>query len=256
MITTFLFVLPIAVSNTKDNVIAKVIFVKGNVQSDCSGRIEQLKKGQTLKSGDQISISPSQKAIAVIAFGPGFKSKMKLSQGSWLQIDEEMIKTKENKDGVLTKAMVKAGSILINYSNKFKDKNKLEDHSKSSALGVRGTEFFTYVDNKERMSMTVESGVVNVSSKNALDNTKNSVDVEKGKGTIVAQDGTTPTPKKQDWSDKVNWQLDPEKGKLEHSGDLFSEIEKQYEKWNEDIAKQRKAFSKDLEDQRKKLWGN
>ena len=243
------------VKTPKSNNIAKAVFIKGKVQYSCPKmkNTKLLKKGVKLQDGCEISIGKTQKALAVIGFGENFQSKMKLVKNSWVKITKEKHgEVKKGEMKIVDTMVLKAGSLLINYNNKNRNKNSLQVKTKSASLGVRGTEFFTYNDESDNLSMTVDSGEVNVKSNEG----EEAKSVKNGNGTIVAKDGSVPDPKKMDWSEKVNWEVDPKKGELNHNGDLFLEIEQQYKKWNEDILKQKKKYQEDIDDQKKRMWGN
>ncbi|HLE09938.1 MAG: hypothetical protein A2504_02975 [Bdellovibrionales bacterium RIFOXYD12_FULL_39_22] len=254
--------------------IAKAIFVKGRVYFLCTSnptdKEQRLKKDMALQDGCSIVVKASKdnSGLAIIGFGENFSSKMKITEESKVTISRKTHGTVGAADyRKIDSMVVGAGNLLINYVNSDKEKNKLEVKTAKASLGVRGTEFFTYVDKNGNTSMTVDSGVVSVAGTEASASGESGIMVEKGKGTIVAEDGTVPMAKELAWSKEVNWKVDPQEGELKHSTSLFASIEEQYKEWNkeieaqkkryqEDIDAQKKNIEDDLEEQKKALWGD
>ncbi len=234
----------------KSTDIAKAIFVKGKVQYIChedkKSKKILLKKDSLLQNGCEIIVKETKEKsdLVIIGFGKNFESKMKLVAPSSVTITKETHGTIENKDyKTIDRMVLGAGNILINYVNKEKDQNKLEVKTAKASLGVRGTEFFAYADKENNFSVAVDSGVVAVTgSESEGSSSSEAVPVEKGKGTIVATDGSVPPPKELAWSKSINWEVDPKSTELKHKATLFSEIDEQYKQWNREIEEQRRKY--------------
>jgi len=86
--------------------------------------------------------------------------------------------------------------------------------TKSAALGVRGTEFFTAINEKKPGAadvwMCVHEGSVFV---NDLADSK-SVVVKKGEGVVIPAGKSVTTPKPYAWTKNLNWNMDPKAGKV------------------------------------------
>lgn len=255
LLTLMIFLSPIF-DCLADGGMAKVFYVKGDVYYLSPGKNfdiskNRLKKGDMLKSGDQVKVKKD--SLVVLSFGPNFQSKMKISQTSRIVLEE--IKTDKNKK-ISTSIALKAGSLLIDFVNKDKDKknNQLVIRTNNVALGVRGTELFTYVNKEDssQMAMSVQSGNVEVKSEKS----DSSVIVSSGKGTLANGFGDVSAPESFDWQKKINRKFDPKEGELSQSNDLFADIEKKYKEWNKEMEEKRKRWNEDIEQQKERMFSN
>ncbi len=231
--------------------IGKVSFVKGNawIEKDSTKKRVKIQKGDLLFKED--FIETMEKSLVIINFGINFKSQIKLGPKSKISMQEEIENNKNTGSVKTTNLLLKTGNVIVNFLNKDQKEN-LYVKTKTAALGVRGTTFFTDVGDGEQMSMGVDSGAVAVKSEN---NPKN-VLVSKGLGTIVSNEGDILSPKKPKWFAYVNWNFDSSKGSLEHDAKLFKSIKQQYDAWNKEIEEQKKRWNDDIEEQRKRVFDN
>lgn len=82
-------------------------------------------------------------------------------------------------------------------------------------MGVRGTEFFVAHGKKSSgdIWMCVSSGEVVVKAKTE----KKATSVKAGEGIVIKGGKETSNPKPLAWTQKLNWNMDPKKGKVENT---------------------------------------
>lgn len=154
--------------------------------------------------GDTVEVK--SKSLAIIKFDK--KAVTKLLENTKLTIE----KIGSNDED--TSLILLAGSLFSKVITKSKKKH-FKVKAQSASMGVRGTEFFVSygkADGKEDVWMCVDEGVVEVSvqdQKTVLVRAKEGVFIKKGK--------EISSVKKYSWTKKLNWNLNPKKGKLENN---------------------------------------
>lgn len=172
----------------------KVIFVKGKVTS----QNKQLKKGSLVKEGQILESGKDSLGIIKLNEGTTFK----LNPESKIEIKRIAKKKKGTWLGLLK------GNVFLKYDKK--KKNGLRVSAKGVSMGVRGTEFFASYNNDD-VWMCVHKGKVLVKAKGD----KKATLVKQGEGVLVKKGKETTDPKAYPWTEKLNWNMDPEKGKTE-----------------------------------------
>lgn len=238
------------------NPLLKVFHIKGSAFV-----YRNNKDAKPLKKNDRIFkddvLRTDKKSILILAMKDG--SKIKLNPESIIQV-EKIFQKGENKkkDSSL---ILEIGSLFINYVNKDKKNNSMHVRTKNIAMGVRGTEFFAHKQeiDSDQVSMTVKEGNVKVRCKS----TKEQVEVTDGKGTIVDRRGRLLKPTKFEWSNKLNWNQNPNMGSLETSEKVFAKIRQRYNHYCHMVAKKRDALYKknknkfeQLKKKNKRFFGN
>lgn len=227
----------IAIAVTISNkVVAKLFYKKGDVFLVRHEIKSKLKNGQEIVKSDILVVG--DKSLAVLSFGDGYASKMKITENSKVLIDENSFKLKDGKQGLLTQVYIKVGSVVVDFANTDKAKRKMKVNSRYASLGVRGTNFFTHVTNNDQLSMAVNHGEVMVDSNVS----QLAIPVKGGEGTITNQDNRLIKPRKFSWHEKINWNTDPKHGELNMPNDLFKEIEKQYQQYKNEQEMQFKNY--------------
>lgn len=163
----------------------QIIHQKGEVAIEREGKAIN---GTTVQVGDTVRIG--EKSLAILR-APG--ETIKLLSDTKIQVQEISQNSKLNLliGGVISKI----------------DKKGFTIKTKSSSMGVRGTQFFSSVDDKDVAWMCVNEGVVDVQG----------VQVPAGKGVFV-KEGISSKPKAFAWTKKINWNMD------EHNGEVESEV--------------------------------
>lgn len=158
------------------------------------------------EKGD-VAIWRKQAQIKTKEILPGDSIKTGAKSLAILKNDRETLKIQENSEIVYqpgnnpakdeTIIDLKLGGIISAINKKqFKIKTK------SSSMGVRGTQFFASVDDQDKVWMCVNEGSVEVQTE------KNpSTMVNAGLGVFVTGGKTSP-PKAFAWTKKINWEMD------------------------------------------------
>ncbi len=158
----------------------KMIFLKGDVTVKRENTIIETKD---IKANDVIKVGANSLAI--------------------LKNNAETIKIVPNTEIIYlptsteTVVQLNAGGVISQIHKK-----KFKVNTKSVAFGVRGTQFFTSVDDKNQAWMCVNEGEVEV-----INEKQTPTIVTKGKGVFVANGKTTP-PKTYQWTKEINWGMD------------------------------------------------
>lgn len=157
------------------------------------GEVTILREGKTIpgvevKVGDTVGVG--NKGLAILR-APG--ETLKLLSDTKIEVSEISQNSKINLliGGVISKI----------------DKKGFTIKTKNSSMGVRGTQFFSSVDEKDVAWMCVNEGVVDAQG----------VLVPAGKGVFI-KDGVSSKPKAFAWTKDINWNMD------EKNGELNSEI--------------------------------
>ena len=207
--------------------------------------VRQIKKNDKVYVGE--TVHSKDKSLLVLEFSN--KSKLKVDANSIIRI-EKLINERMEKGGDHKNSLVlKLGSVFMKYVNKQKEENFVLK-TRSASMGVRGTEFFAHIGGprEEKLAMTVNEGVVVVSSEFKSEQRE----VSKSFGTLVKSDGSIVEKKQFKWSQKLNWNQDPEEGNLETPAEVFKQIEADWDLYAKDVEERRDQFFQNQEDQFKK----
>jgi hypothetical protein len=221
----------------------KLVFYKGDVKVIRDKAYISIKKKMKIESGD--IIVTGRKSLALI------KSKyttIKVIQNSKMLLDFPT-------DDKLDATVDKGGAVirLINKIHRNQNKRKKSDQSitintRTAAMGVRGTEFFTYVGKNQNSILAVKEGIVDfrgLGSSRALL-------VEENKSTMTNQKKQTIDKRQMGIVDKVNWNLDDTSEDLSQPTNLFSHLEKVWENYKHEMEVKWSKY-KDSQD---KTWKN
>jgi ferric-dicitrate binding protein FerR (iron transport regulator) len=178
---------------------SRLIYAKGEVFVND----KKISKVVTLEQSDQIRTGEG--ALAIVSLADG--SKMKLNENSSLTIrigSKNVSSIHMDKGSAFFHVLKK--NLVRNNKPTFKVKYK------TVAMGVRGTRFFVS-DGKgsaEDIWMCVNEGKVVIKSKME----KKSTTVKAGEGVVVKDASKTSEPRPLAWTKKLNWNMNPKKGKL------------------------------------------
>ncbi|MCK5073396.1 MAG: FecR domain-containing protein [Bacteriovoracaceae bacterium] len=193
-----------------------VTYVKNKVEYSGDGvNFGPLKVGGKLSKGHVIRTADN--SIVILKFG---KSTIKITKNSKFKVDSVL----ENKGGVKgTSLFLYFGNLLFDFKNPGKDQ-KLRVDSESISVGVRGTRFFTHLSKGDKTfgGVTVYNGEVEVKKSDGSQLRL----VGKKKAVVLDILQNLTSPGSFDWVKSVNWNLDPEQGKLEHEAALLKMMER------------------------------
>lgn len=197
LILFFFIFSPLAFSMT-----GKVLFIKGEVR-DLKNK--DIKKNQVVNIGD--FIITGKKSLAVIQLPQG--NKVKVGESSKLKVSKL---PKDKKKGSTTLSLFSGNAFIKVLKGKLLkgQKSKLTLRTRTTAMGVRGTEFFASYGSGDDVWMCVNEGVVAVKANTE----KKSTMVKAGEGIVVKKGTSTSKPKPLAWTKKLNWNMDPKSGKL------------------------------------------
>lgn len=188
---------------------ATVVFIKGDVKDS---KNKTVKKNQSLAEGTVINTGANSFAVLKLPHG----SKVKVSENSQLKIS----KLAPKKDGQTRLSLFKGSSFIKVLKSKLVkgQKSKLVLKTRTTAMGVRGTEFFASYGTGKDVWMCVNEGVVSVRAKSE----KKSTFVKAGEGIVVKGGSKTSKPKPLKWTKKLNWNMDPSSGSVENKVSIES----------------------------------
>lgn len=210
----YLFTL-ILFSNLSYASVGRIVFQKGKVNVYRDGKKLKLKKSFPIETKDKITTGPNSLAIIKI----GTVATVKLNDNSEYNVKSD-ISHKLQRGSAFFNVIRKN---LRDKINKKKRRN-FKVQARSVAMGVRGTTFFVSHDEKENVWMCVKEGQVEIKGKED----KKPVLVNGGEGVKVEKGEETSDPKPLKWTEKLNWNTDPEKGKLENDASIekaYSDLE-------------------------------
>jgi hypothetical protein len=157
-----------------------------------------------LAEGDRIAPGERVRVLEGVAL-------LKTSDGSVLKL---LPKTEiEIGDPESPGARLHTGAVFTRVPQGKSGRIKFRIRTRAAVMGVRGTEFYTsYGKSEKEVWMCVNEGEVSVETLNAE---KQTVPVHAGEGVWVKEGAPPPVAKPYEWTRKLNWNLDPEHGKLE-----------------------------------------
>lgn len=176
----------------------EVQYVSGEVHvGEAKAIVNQaVQDGQTVRTGAD--------STAIIAFADG--SRIKLNPMTRLKLDSL-------KSG--TELALESGAVFSQV-RKQKTPGKFIIRTKTAVMGVRGTRFFTAYGKAEGKGadvwMCVDEGAVEVESSGGGKAGK--VVVQEGQGVFVPFGKAVTPPRPYEWTRKLNWSMEPEKGDI------------------------------------------
>lgn len=180
----------------------KVFFLKGQVEMERNGTKRSVLAGDYLLAGDKISTG--EKSLALLSFGDGLKSKLKLTQNTDVVL-EGIKKDKTDNNKEKTNFFINTGSVVIDFLNKDKIKKGLNIKTKTAAMGIRGTMFFVHVTSDNTTLVAVHNGVV--LAKHSKQST--GVPLTSKEGIIFKENGASDKLSNPSWYSQINWKLNP-----------------------------------------------
>ncbi len=189
-----------------------VAAVKGQVEakSPTDGKFNALKIGSSVMDGQTVKTGAA--GLVVLVFPD--ESRVKLKEKTELVV---RVPKEEDKYGI---DLIKGA--LFSLVRK-RPNQKFFVKTPMGVAGVRGTQFFTSFD--KNFWMCVEDGEVEVK------NEKTTLNVAAGFGVVVEKGKKIEAPRRYDWTKKLNWNMDPDKGELADttSIDDYNPLKKHYD---------------------------
>ena len=177
----------------------------GLVTVSRAGKTSAVKTGFELKGGDEVQTGKDAYALVTLDDG----SKMKLRSDSAVSLA---------KDGALTEIFLRLGGVFTKVKKRAQGQGGFHVRTPNAVAAVRGTEFFTAYGRKKHRGtdlwLCVNEGAVEVSA------SKKSVLVKAGSGIVIKGGSDLTAPEAFEWTKTLNWNMDPEKGKLEDKTSL------------------------------------
>lgn len=177
------------ISNTHAQTIGKVLFSKGDVffKKSKDSKAVPAKKGSTFS--DKSIFKTGKGSLAVLSLNSG--SKIKVNQNSQIIVSKEAA------------GLTKGSSFFEILKSKVRKNKKIKYRvkTKHASMGVRGTQFFVSLGNKNDSWMCVNEGLVEVKSKD-----NKTVLVKEGEGVKVSKSVSDPKP--LPWTKRLNWEME------------------------------------------------
>lgn len=186
-----------------------LVFKKGKVRVVREGKKIKAQKGAKLTVRDEIITGKSGLAIVQIE-DKNARQTLKIEKGSRLSL--------EVVSSDLHQTRLKRGGVFVYLKSKIKNKKKnpkVKLISRSASMGVRGTEFFASYGpegHRDDFWMCVNEGKVQVVGHKS----KDSVIVNEGEGIQISDEQKLEKPKVYEWTKKLNWNSNPNKGSIEN----------------------------------------
>ena len=183
-----------------------ISYMEGEVTVSRQGGLIPAEIGTALSAGDAVSTGPDALAILSLA-GRG---EVKLRESTEMYIDSL---------GTRTAVTLQSGGIFSRIRKLF-GSEEYEVMTPSMVAGVRGTEFFVAygrkIEDEYDVWLCVNDGAVEV----ALPEVGSSAVVEEGEGINILGGNRLTEPKFYPWTEKLNWNMEPEKGDVQDTTDL------------------------------------
>lgn len=220
-------------------------FLKGSVFAyNLKGEQRQLKKDDKVYFGE--ILRTSFESIAVVNVIEGVK--LKVDANSVVEVDNlyQKASAKKTTDTSFPAFFLHRGTVYGDVDKERKDPRQLKVKSKLVALGVRGTQFFVYIDpeDEKKYSAHVNRGEVQ------LESDKNKQILGSGQGSFLSGDGEFMEPVEVEWGGELNYNFDPSKGALATSQAVFGKIQEAYEEYAKRTRKKAESY---FDSQKKKF---
>jgi len=170
-----------------------VVALKGSVSSESHGQTSKLKIGSPVSDGS--SVITGAGAFAVLSLPDG--TKLKLKEDTRVQVH---IPPPERRETTVVELVTGAIFAAVNKheGQKFQVKTRIAD------AGVRGTEFFTSIGEKDAFWLCVNEGSVDVTPTGS----QKPIAVPQGLGILVEHGKNPDPPKPYAWTKKLNWKME------------------------------------------------
>lgn len=183
-----------------------ISYLEGEVTVRRQGDRLSAEIGTGLLAGDAVSTGPEALAILSLA-GRG---EVKLRESTEMSIDSL---------GTRMSVTLRSGGIFSRIRKLFGNE-EYEVMTPSMVAGVRGTEFFVAygrkIEDQYDVWLCVNEGAVEV----ALPAAGAAAVVEEGEGINILGGNRLTEPKFYPWTEKLNWNMEPENGKVRDTTDL------------------------------------
>ncbi|MFO1472509.1 MAG: FecR domain-containing protein [Turneriella sp.] len=183
----------------------KLTFVSGGVEVNAGKGWQKASLGAIVNEADKIRTG---KGTVIISLKSGATLKLKSDS----QITLSAV-------GAATTIDVEGGSVFSKVDRRTAGQT-YKIRAQTMVAAVRGTEFyFAYGQKKKAKAdlwLCVNEGQVNVTDSS----TKSEVNVNAGEGIVIPTDKAIPKPKPYEWTKKLNWNMDAEKGEVEDKTNL------------------------------------
>ncbi len=170
-----------------------VVALKGSVNSEDHGQITKLKIGS--KVSDGATVSTGADALTVISLPDG--TRVKLKEDSRIVLHVPAAAHKEP-----TAVELLTGAVFAAVRKH--EGQSFQVRTKSAVAGVRGTEFFTALGEKDAFWLCVNEGSVDVTATGS----KEAVTVPQGLGILIEKGKNPGQPKPYAWTKKLNWKME------------------------------------------------
>lgn len=154
-----------------------------------------------------VTITRSNKIIKTKDIFPADKITTGANSLAILKGERETLKVQADSEIIYEHgATLQSSSILLNLGGLISRVNskKFQVKVKAVSMGVRGTQFFTSVDDKEKIWMGVNEGTVEV-------NDGHNITLVPAGQAVSVINGETSKPTILAWMKNMNWEMDPSK---------------------------------------------
>lgn len=183
-----------------------ISYMEGEVTVRRQGGRISAEIGTELSAGDVVSTGPG--ALAILSLSD--RGEVKLRESTEMSIDSL---------GTRTAVTLQRGGIFSRIRKLFGSED-YEVLTPSMVAGVRGTEFFVAygrkIEDQYDVWLCVNEGAVEV----ALPAEEAAVVVEEGEGINILGGNRLTEPKFYPWTEKLNWNMEPESGEVRDTTDL------------------------------------
>jgi len=181
---------------------AKITYVQGSVQVGRGEHFEKAELDQKVTAGEIIKTGTGSTVILTTED----QSQLKLKENSELQLSDP----KNNE------VFLKTGGLFSKITKAPETHFHVKTHT--AVMGVRGTRFYTsYGEEKQKddVWMCVNEGLVAVETPG-----DQPMMVKEGYGVFAPPKRKVSEPKPFEWTKKLNWNMDPEKGDVVDHTDM------------------------------------
>jgi ferric-dicitrate binding protein FerR (iron transport regulator) len=185
-------------------------YAAGEVWIESSGKKRAAKKDEALKSGDAVAAGVGAAAVVELADG----SQLKLKERSRVVLDLPAA-----RKGGSVEALLSLGGVFAKVTRRA-GSSSFRVRAGAAVASVKGTEFFTAFGREAKggqdLWVCVGKGLVEVGTTAS----KKTIDVPAGRGILITGGANLTEPQAYEWTKKLNWNMEPDKGPVEDKTDL------------------------------------
>lgn len=188
---------------------ARLAYASGDVTIESKGGGRLGRTGAALADGDAVSTAAGATAVIETADG----SRLKLRESS------RLVLTLPAPRSPLTEALLSWGSVFAKVTKRHLGES-FHVRTPSAVAAVRGTQFFTAYGRDgakaKDLWVCVNEGAVDVTTTAS----PKILSVPAGKGVLIKSGLELTKPQAYDWTNKLNWNMDPKGGAVEDKTNL------------------------------------